>query len=44
MDLSFKKDNPDDEKEILKVMLHAVDLSNPTMDYNHYLKWASLIV
>lgn len=41
---TIKLNDPDDEKLLLNALLHACDIGNPTMEYTHYLKWASLIV
>ncbi|CAD8062710.1 unnamed protein product [Paramecium primaurelia] len=39
----FNKDNFDDRKFILNVLVHACDISNPCLEWDAYMKWSFLL-
>ncbi|EGR33159.1 hypothetical protein IMG5_060520 [Ichthyophthirius multifiliis] len=40
---AFKKDNFDDRRFIINVIIHACDIGNPCLQFNNYMNWSYLI-
>lgn len=40
--IAFKKDQPEDRKFVLNVLIHACDVGNPCYTFNNYMNWSML--